>query len=69
MPSPADLPESNWGLLHCRQILYQLSYQGNPTASEMCEEDLNKYSVYLTAFLIVPITSKFLFLVIPNEIS
>ena len=69
MPSPADLPESNWGLLHCRRILYQLSYQGNPTASEMCEEDLNKYSVYLTAFLIVPITSKFLFLVIPNEIS
>ena len=23
--------ESNWGLLHCRQILYQLSYQGSPT--------------------------------------
>ena len=22
--------ESNWGLLHRRQILYQLSYQGNP---------------------------------------
>ena len=22
--------ESNWGLLHCRRILYQLSYQGNP---------------------------------------
>ena len=22
--------ESNWGLLHCRQILYQLSYQGKP---------------------------------------
>jgi len=21
--------ELNWGLLHCRQILYQLSYQGN----------------------------------------
>ena len=21
--------ESNWGLLHCRQILYQLSYQGS----------------------------------------
>ena len=20
----------NWGLLHCRQILYQLSYQGSP---------------------------------------
>ena len=22
--------ELNWSLLHCRQILYQLSYQGNP---------------------------------------
>ena len=22
--------ESNWGLLHCRQILYQLSYLGSP---------------------------------------
>ena len=21
--------ELNWGFLHCRQILYQLSYQGN----------------------------------------
>ena len=23
--------ELNWGLLHCRQILYHLSYQGSPT--------------------------------------
>ena len=22
--------ESNWGLLHCNRILYQLSYQGSP---------------------------------------
>ena len=22
--------ESNWGLLHCRQILYQLNYEGSP---------------------------------------
>ena len=22
--------ESNWGLLHCRRILYQMSYQGSP---------------------------------------
>ena len=22
--------QSNWGLLHCRQILHQLSYQGSP---------------------------------------
>ena len=30
-PSPEDLPdqESNPGLLHCRQILYQLSYEGS----------------------------------------
>ena len=24
------IQESNWGLLHCRQILYQLRYQGSP---------------------------------------
>ena len=24
--------ESNWGIPHCRWILYQLSYQGSPTA-------------------------------------
>ena len=23
--------ELNWGLLHCRLILYQLSYEGSPT--------------------------------------
>ena len=27
--------ESNWGLLHCRRILYQLSYPGSPTNREM----------------------------------
>ena len=26
--------ESNWGLLHCMQILYQLSYQGSPRILE-----------------------------------
>ena len=25
---------SNWGLLHCRQILYQVSYQGIPKTPE-----------------------------------
>ena len=24
-----QIQESNWGLLHCRKILYQLSYQGS----------------------------------------
>ena len=28
--------ESNWGLLHRRQILYQLSYQGSPRGHEPC---------------------------------
>ena len=26
--------ELNWGLLHCRQILYQLSYQGSHIGSQ-----------------------------------
>ena len=26
--------ESNWGLLHFRQIFYQLNYQGNPRARQ-----------------------------------
>ena len=35
VPSPWIFPmqESNWGLLYCRQILYQLSYQGSPHKS------------------------------------
>ena len=31
--------ESNWGLLHCREILYQRSYQGSP----LSEVDKDKY--------------------------
>ena len=33
IPSPGVFPtqESNWGLLHCRRILYQLSTQGRTT--------------------------------------
>ena len=35
---------SNWGLLHCRQILYQLSYQGS--LQKMCKQllQINKKS-------------------------
>ena len=32
--------ELNWGLLHCRQILYQLSYQGSPTICHVIDLDL-----------------------------
>jgi len=28
----------NWSLLYCRQILYQLSYQGNPMDSYRLDE-------------------------------
>ena len=28
--------ESNWGLLHCRQILYQLSYQLVSSVAQSC---------------------------------
>ena len=39
--------ESNRGLLHCRQILYQLSYQGSPTTRKPSLKS-NKILVYLT---------------------
>ena len=33
--------KSNWGLLHCREILYQLSYQESPTSNAIWGQ--NKY--------------------------
>ena len=30
--------ESNWSLLHCRRILYQLSYQGDPNIKKKKKE-------------------------------
>ena len=35
-PSPGDLPDPGIepGLLHCRQMLYHLSHQGNPSISQ-----------------------------------
>ena len=32
------IQESNWGLLHCRQILYQLSYEGSQGAGNWEEK-------------------------------
>ena len=34
--------ESNWGFLHCRQILYQLSYQGSPTSHSLIANIVEK---------------------------
>ena len=35
--------ESNWGLLHCRQILYQLSYQGSPSLNNPFLKCFSRY--------------------------
>ena len=35
-PSRSSLPMSWTGLLHCRAILYQLSYQGSPASPQEC---------------------------------
>ena len=39
-PPPGDLPDPGIepGLLHCRQILYRLSYEGSPVVLEKAEE-------------------------------
>ena len=34
--------ESNWGLLHCRQILYQLSYEVSPLYPYTCVKKKKK---------------------------
>ena len=37
--------ESNWGLLHCRWILYQLSYQGSPEGRTNWESSIDMYTL------------------------
>ena len=32
--------ELNWGLLHCRRILYQLSHQGSPQFTCFCDAEV-----------------------------
>ena len=39
--------ESNRGLLHCRQILYQLRYQGNPIIGQPIESFASNYSLFI----------------------
>ena len=34
--------ELNWGLLHCMQILNQLSYQGSPKSGQKAFENLER---------------------------
>ena len=39
--------ELNWGLLHCRWILYQLNYQGSPCAVKCTDIILSRYNHHL----------------------
>ena len=50
--------ESNWGLLHCRWILYQLSYQGipslirlSPSSNTSCKYWFSRLTTLLTCLL------------------
>ena len=45
---PIQVPK--WGLLHCRQILYQLSYQGSPVMDIICTKSFVGYLTYDTLF-------------------
>ena len=47
--------ESNQGLLHCRQILYQLSYEGSPHNHELII--YNKSLSFYISLYILPIGS------------
>ena len=40
--------ELNWGLLHCRWILYQLSYQGSPIELGLTKLIYDYVSFYLS---------------------
>ena len=40
--------ELNWGLLHCRWILYQLNYQGSPCAVKCTDITLSLYNHHLS---------------------
>ena len=51
--SPQEL---NWGLLHCRQVLYQLSYQGSPLDKTVLVKHVLKKFLYWLS------TSGFLYL-------
>ena len=53
------IQESNWGLLHCRQILYQLSYQGSlivPTIYMACRfitKETELLKIFLKTFSLI----------------
>ena len=50
--SPAQ--ESTWGLLHCRWILYQLSYQGSPETCKGGLLQINSASIPVSKLFLSP---------------
>ena len=46
--------ESIWGLLHCRWILYQLSYQGSPETCKGGLLQINSASIPVSKLLLSP---------------
>ena len=40
--------ELSWGLLHCRRILYQLSYQGSPNVTISALNPVTPETIYFT---------------------
>ena len=43
--------ESNWGLLHCGQILYQLSYRGNKMCPKVIASSVCTISAYKSFYV------------------
>ena len=52
--------ESNQGLLHCRRVLYQLSYEGSPMGSRLTSTGVtswyNRLSIHLPSVVSLPQT-------------
>ena len=58
--------ESNWGLLHCRQIPYQLSYQGSPSSTllqSLCGSITQQGFLSKIGFTSVPLPQRCLFFI------
>ena len=60
--------ESNWGLLHCRQILYQLSYEGSPHFTLEFYYICICLAVSMTDAILGPFSSCFLPLTLPRDV-
>ena len=45
--------ELNWGFLYCRQILYQLNYQGSPTLYKLDNKDLSYSTENITQYFVI----------------